>query len=240
MAEKKIVLITGAGRRIGQSLALFFASQGWGVALHANTSFVEAGETAQKIQREGGQAAAFCYDFSDTQGIEAFFLEVKEAMGGEISCLVNNASLFVPDTLHNFSSAQWTAHMTVNGLAPLLLTRFFAEQSAGKGVVINLLDASVWHLSPRYFSYSLSRKHLADLTTEMAREYAPHIRVMGLALGFVIPEEGKEAEFEALVQKTPLKCETRLDEIHGAMQWFLGSPSLTGAIVALDSGAHLA
>jgi len=111
---------------------------------------------------------------------------------------------------------------------------------AAEGVIVNLLDQRVWNLTPHFTTYTLSKAGLWTLTQTLALALAPRIRVAGIGPGPTLPSARQTPEqFAAQAARTPLGRATSAAEIAGAVRFIVGSPSLTGQMVALDGGQHL-
>ena len=161
---------------------------------------------------------------------------------GPVTCLVNNASAFEPDTIATVTRASWDTHMETNLRAPLVLTQAFARAlpSGAAGNVINILDQRVWNPTPYFLSYTVGKAGLWMLTKTLALALAPAIRVNAIGPGPTLPSERQSAEHFARQQRnTPLRRGPQPEEIGRAARFILDSPSLTGQMIALDGGQHL-
>ncbi|MFO1189506.1 MAG: SDR family oxidoreductase [Alphaproteobacteria bacterium] len=238
----RAVLVTGAAHRIGRAMALGFARDGWAVAVHYLTSEVPARALVAEIERAGGHAAAIRADL----GLE---IEVTDLVGraaamiGPVTCLVNNASVFERDGALDATRASWDAHIETNLRAPFVLTQGFARQLPGgiEGNVVNILDQRVKNLTPHFTSYTVSKAGLWALTQSLALALAPRIRVNAIGPGPVLPSKRQTADqFATQYRGTPLQRPTTPDEIYAAARYLIHAPSVTGQILALDGGQHLA
>jgi NAD(P)-dependent dehydrogenase (short-subunit alcohol dehydrogenase family) len=241
MTERKTVLITGAAKRLGRALALDFAAQGWAVGVHCHGSRDEAVSVVDEISRMGGRSAALSADLAKTSELSG--LMAAAAVLGPVTCLVNNASVFVYDDVATVTPQQWNQHLAVNVTAPLFLTQAFAAALAlgVHGNVINIIDQRVWKPTPHFVSYQASKSLLWSLTQTMAQALAPRIRVNGIGPGPMLQSVHQtEAEFLAQCAAVPLKRSTSPDEIARAVRFILDAPSMTGQMIALDAGQHLA
>ncbi|MBG53235.1 MAG: short chain dehydrogenase [Rhodobiaceae bacterium] len=243
MADKpENVLITGAAKRIGRAIAHDFAKQDWGVAIHYRQSGKEAGKLRDDIRRDGGRAICIGADLANTGEISSL-VETACRDLGPLTTLINSASIFEEDSLATLTPESWAAHIDTNLRAPLFLTQAFVNQLPRhqKGNIINLIDQRVWRLTPRFLSYTASKAGLWTLTQTLAQGLAPHVRVNAIGPGPVLTNERqKEADFEAQVKATLLQRGPELDEICQAIRFILAAPSMTGQMIALDGGQHLA
>ena len=237
----KVALITGAAQRIGRSIALHLAEQGWDIAAHFHTSQFEADLLVQEILKMGRRAISLQADLAVESQAELLF-EVALREFESIHCLVNCASVFIPDTPLTADHVTWEKNIHTNLRAPLILSQAFARQkeSAESRVIINITDAMAYGANISHTTYALSKASLQQLTRMFAKALAPKVRVNDIALGFVIPPvHTPYTHFEELCLKTPLAIPTSMEEIHHAVSFILKAQSMTGATLTLDSGAQL-
>ncbi|MEQ9606264.1 MAG: SDR family oxidoreductase, partial [Kiloniellaceae bacterium] len=200
------VLVTGAARRIGAVMARDLAAQGWAVALHYQSSRVEAEALAAEIAAAGGRAVALQADLGDEAAVTPLIDRAAAALG-PLGLLVNNASIFEFDDHASCDRASWDAHLEVNLRAPFVLTQRFAAAlpAEARGLVVNLLDTRVWNLAPGYLSYTLSKAGLWTLTQTLAQALAPRIRVNAIGPGPTLPSRGQsDSDFAARRAGLPL------------------------------------
>ena len=238
----KTALVTGGARRIGKAIVDDLAAHGFAVAIHANTSLDEAEAMADTIRRQGGTAVALAADLSETAATERLIAEATEGIG-PLGLLVNNASLFKPDSLDALDPDLWDRHFNVHVRAPSILVRDFARQlpATKSGLVVNIVDQRVWNPTPRYYSYTLSKAALWMATRTMAQALAPSIRVNAIGPGPSLPNERQDPrDFQQQVEGLILKTGPRLDEFGRTVRYLFDSPSVTGQMIALDGGQHLA
>lgn len=240
--EKPVALVTGGAKRIGAAIVEDLAAHGFAVAIHANTSLDEARSLAARIRDAGGAAAAIAGDLTDAASVPGI-VDAAAAALGPMQLLVNSASVFKPDTAMQPDAAHWDAHFAVHVKAPVLLAaRMAAVLPEGmEGLVVNIIDQRVWRLTPHYFSYTLSKAALWTATQTMAMAYAPRIRVNAIGPGPTLANERQEpTDFQAQVDGVPLRRAPSLDEFGATIRYFWAARSITGQMIALDSGQHLA
>jgi NAD(P)-dependent dehydrogenase (short-subunit alcohol dehydrogenase family) len=241
-AARGVALITGAGRRIGRALALAVAGAGFDVALHCNTSCADAESAAAEITALGRRAQVVKADLADEQQVRALVAAAGRALG-PVTLLINNASVFQDDRIETLASETWRAHMEVNLHAPLLLSQAFAAALPADrtGLIINILDQRVWNPNPQFFSYSLSKAALWMATRTMAQGLAPRIRVNGVGPGPTLPSIHQTPEmFQAEAEHTPLQRRATPADIAAAALYLIDAPTVTGQMIAVDGGQHLA
>jgi NAD(P)-dependent dehydrogenase (short-subunit alcohol dehydrogenase family) len=226
------VLVTGAAKRIGRSIALNLAAAGWDVVVHYHQSQADAEKTAEDVRALGRQACLAEIDLGNLKLVENL-IPALTAEIGPINMLVNNASLFVQDQ-HDVSGER---HMAVNADAPRLLSEAFYKQGSA-GVIVNMLDADGEQKD--FSAYRRSKQELQVHTLAMAQRFAPRVRVNGVALGVVMPgERQSQAHFDKLVAATPMKRHITPDEVAGAVRFLADNAAVTGQILYADGGMHL-
>jgi len=233
-------LVTGAGRRIGRVIALRLADAGFDVAVHYGRSGEEAAAVVAEITAKGRRAAAVQADLSDESDAAGLIARAGEALG-PFSLLVNNASVFLEDEARTMTRETWDAHLETNLRAPLVLAQAFAAQAPAGASIVNLLDQRVWKPNPRFFSYSISKAALWFATRTLAQALAPKVRVNGVGPGPTLPSIHQRPEdFAAEAKGVPLERRATPDEIAEAVLYLVRSPSVTGQMIAVDGGQHLA
>jgi NAD(P)-dependent dehydrogenase (short-subunit alcohol dehydrogenase family) len=235
-------LVTGAARRLGRTIALDLAQSGWRVGVHYQTSEADALSVVKEIEAFGGQAVALQADLARFDELAPLVEECSRALGPP-TCLINNAARFEWDSATCCDQPGWDLHLDVNLRAPVFLTQAFAKAlpEDAMGNVINLIDQKVWNLNPDYFSYTIAKSALWTATQTLAQTLAPRIRVNAIAPGPVLPYRGQsDAEFDAECRATLLKRVVSTDDVTAAVRFLLETPSVTGQMIALDGGRHLA
>ncbi len=239
--QPKNALVTGGSRRIGRAIIEALAADGFGVCIHYNTSGEEAAALAAEINAQGGRAVTIGADLMDEAATAELIARAGDALG-PLDLLINNASVFERDEAASVTRESWDRHMEVNLRAPFVLIQGFAAAlPAGlEGGVINILDQRVRHLSPHFTSYTLSKAGLWTLTRTLALALAPRIRVNGIGPGPVLPSPRQtEADFQRQAGATPLGRAVDPMDIAEAVRYLVGARSVTGQMIAADSGQHL-
>ncbi|CDO88260.1 short-chain dehydrogenase/reductase SDR [Mycobacterium triplex] len=238
----KTALVTGAAKRIGRAIALELARGGYDVAIHFHRSWVDAETLAMEIGSLGRRTALIQADLADESAVEAILPEAITRLGS-VDTLVNNASIYQSDDVLDVTRPSWDRHMAINLRAPFVLTQQFARLLPDDmhGAVVNLLDQAVWNLTPHAVSYTASKGALWTLTQSLALGLAPRIRVNGIGPGPVLPNTSQSPEqFEEHWSSLPLGRRILPADVARTARFLIESPSLTGQMIAVDGGEHLA
>jgi NAD(P)-dependent dehydrogenase (short-subunit alcohol dehydrogenase family) len=239
--QPRAALITGAGRRIGRAIALTLAQTGYAVVLHAQRSRAEAEKLAGEIAGAGGKASVVLADLADADDVRK--VVPAAAAFGPLTLLVNNASQFDEDEIGSLERARFEHTMAVNLTAPVLLAQAFAAQApAGADPsIVNIVDQRVLKPTPRFFSYTLSKCALASATVTLAQALAPKLRVNAVAPGPTLPSPRQsDAQFAVQAAAVPLQRGPSPDDIASAVVYLAQAKSVTGSVIAVDGGQHLA
>lgn len=242
MGERGAALVTGAARRIGRALAVAAAEAGYDVALHVRAVDDDAEAAAGEVRARGRKAALLTCDLRQEAAVVALVGQA-EAELGPVTLLVNSASVFEDDAFAGMNRASWDLHMETNLRAPLVLAQAFARRlpEDRQGLIVNILDQRVLRPQPHFFSYSLSKSALWDATRMLAQALAPRIRVNGVGPGPTLASiHQDQAAFEAEARATPLGRAIGPGEIAQALRYLIDAPSVTGQMIAVDAGQHLA
>ena len=239
--KNKNLLITGAATRVGRAIALHFAERGWNIALHYFRSSSKAKKLKKIIESNWVKVALIKADLKNSKQTEKIITIARKKLGS-IDCLVNNAALFEKDDIANFTTKSWNDLINVNLLAPAILTKQFAKQASKKTVsnIINIIDQRIFNLTPFFMSYTISKSGLQTLTKTMAMRLGPNIKVNAIAPGPTIKSKRQtDRHFKNQVRSTLLKKSVRLEDICDTVEFLINNNSITGQIVAVDSGQNL-
>ncbi len=239
---QKTALVTGGAKRIGKAIVDDLAAHGFSLAIHANTSIKEAEALARSLREQGVKAVALSCDLVDERAT-AGLIEAAVAAVGPLGLLVNNASLFKPDTVETLEQALFDRHFAVHVKAPSVLARDFVRQlpADAAGSIVNIIDQRVWNPTPRYYSYTLSKAALWMATRTMAQSFAPRVRVNAIGPGPSLPNERQnDTDFQAQLDGLILRRGPGLAEFGRTVRFLFDTPSITGQMIALDGGQHLA
>jgi NAD(P)-dependent dehydrogenase (short-subunit alcohol dehydrogenase family) len=237
-----VALVTGGAKRIGRSIVQRLASEGYSIAIHCNRSVADAEALARDIRAHGGAATVVVADLSDAAAVERLIPDARQALG-PLTLLVNNASAFEPDEAQTLTLARWEHHFAVNLRSPAFLARDFARQlpEGAAGCIVNVVDQRVWKLTPQFFSYTLTKAALFTATQTLAQALAPRIRVNAVGPGpTLVGARQEEADFAKQSAAVLLGRGGTADEIAEAVLYLAKARSVTGQMIAVDGGQHLA
>lgn len=238
----KTALVTGGAARIGAAIVRDLARHDFAVAIHTHSSRDEADALAHDIIAGGGRACVISADLTDAAACGKIVAAAREALG-PLDLLVNNASIFQDDSIGDFTNESFDRHFAVHVKAPSILIGDFARQlpEGKQGLVVNVIDQRVWKLTPGFYTYTLSKTALWTATQTLAQALAPAIRVNAIGPGPTLKGTRQtEEDFAAQVDGLILKAGPALDEFGQTIRFLFDTPSMTGQMIALDGGQHLA
>jgi NAD(P)-dependent dehydrogenase (short-subunit alcohol dehydrogenase family) len=241
MAGRGAALVTGGARRIGRVLAACAAEAGFDVAIHARSDGAEAEAAASEVRSHGRKATILGCDLRKESATVALVGQA-EAELGPVTLLINCASVFEQDRFSDMNRASWDLHFETNLRAPLVLSQAFARRLPAdrEGQIVNILDQRVLRPQPEFFSYSLSKSALWSATVMLAQALAPRIRVNGIGPGPTLASIHQDtAAFEAEARSTLLQRPVEPTDIGAALRYLIDARSVTGQMIAVDSGQHL-
>lgn len=245
-------LVTGAGHRIGRAMAVYLANRGYDVGVHYASSDKGARETVAMVEAVGRRAIAIQADLLEDAQTEALFERCIDGLGGPVTCLINNASIFEHDTIESATRETWDRHMQSNLRAPFLLTQAVAAQglapkmdAAGEpraaALIVNMVDQRVRKLTPEFMTYTLAKMGLWAMIRTTAQALAPAIRVNGIGPGPTLQGGRQSAEhFAQQRANTTLERGSNPEDMTAALGYFLDAPAVTGQLLCVDGGQHLA
>ncbi len=242
--KNKVVLITGAAKRVGKALALALAKQGCYEVIHYGRSVEAAQQTVAEIKAVGVEAWSISADLNN-EAVLGTLVPFALEQAGRLDILINSASIFLPEDFLSAGSATWDRSMMVNLKAPFLLSQAFARAlpEGRPGKIINLLDAVAMRPQNHHFSYTISKVGLEGLTKAMAYALAErNIQVNGIALGAILPNVNDDPTlFERLAERIPVRRTGSPQDVVKAMLYLVQSGDyITGEIIRVDGGKHLA
>ena len=238
--EANKIIITGAATRMGAAIAKKLSGPKVEIVIHYNKSKSNAEQLKKELIKNKTKVYLIKGDLSKENDLKKIVKFSKSKLK-YFDCLINNASLFENDNLKNFTSKSWSQHLNVNLRAPAYLTKEFAKNIRGKNNnIINIIDQRVFKLTPFFFSYTLSKTGLYTLTKTSAMSLSPNIRVNGIAPGPTIKNKRQtDKHFKKQYLATPLRKQVDVEEVCNAVDFFIKNSSITGQVLAIDSGQNL-
>ncbi|MBP6097235.1 MAG: pteridine reductase [Methyloversatilis sp.] len=241
MDDERVVMITGAARRVGAQTARELHGAGWRVAIHCHRSTLDARRLTDALNTiRPDSAVCLQADILDIAGL-ADLADAAIGRWGRLDALVNNASSFYPTPLGSITNQDWDSLVGSNFRAPLFLSQAVApELKARGGCIVNIADIHAERPLPGYALYSASKGALATLTRALAIELAPEVRVNGVAPGPIKWPENQlfdEAERARIIEHTLLRREGCPQDIARTVRFLIDdAPYITGQIIAVDGG----
>ena len=238
--EARKIIITGGATRIGAAIAQRLSGPNKEIVIHFNKSRSKAEILRKRLVKLGAKIYLVKADLSKEKDVYKIIKYSKLKMK-YFDCLINNASIFENDKLLNFNSKSWEKHITINLKAPAILCKEFGKNIRGKNNnIVNIIDQRVFKLTPHFFSYTISKTGLYTLTKTSAMSLAPNVRVNGIAPGPTIKNKRQsDKHFKNQYLATPLKHQVDVKEICNAVDFFIKNSSITGQVLAIDSGQSL-
>jgi NAD(P)-dependent dehydrogenase (short-subunit alcohol dehydrogenase family) len=245
-------LVTGAGGRLGRAMAVYLGTRGYDVAVHYATSAAGAEETAATIRAGGRQAVTLQADLLDESVTQGLLHRAADALGGPVTVLINNASVFEYDNLATATRTSWDRHLESNLRAPFVLTQALAAQvpdpltddggePVAQGLIVNMIDQRVLKPTPEFASYTIAKMALWALTRTAAQGLAPRVRVNAIGPGPTVRGARQTpAHFAAQRAATILQRGADPGDICAALGYFLDAKAVTGQLICPDGGQHLA
>ena len=238
--EANKIIITGGATRIGAAIAKKLSGSRVEIVIHYNKSRSSAEKLKKELSRNSTKVYLVKGNLSKEPDLKKIVKFCKRKLK-YFDCLINNASLFENDKLENFTTDSWGKHLRTNLRAPAYLSKEFAKNIKGRNNnIINIIDQRVFKLTPLFFSYTISKTGLYTLTKTSAISLAPKIRVNGIAPGPTLKNKRQsEKHFRKQYLATPLKRQVDISEICNAVDFFIKNRSITGQVLAVDSGQNL-
>ncbi len=244
-------LVTGAAARLGRAMALHLAERGHDVAVHYATSDRAAATLVEEIRAIGRQAVALGADLLVESQVAPLIPRAAGALGGPVTLLVNNASIFEYDTITSATRASWDRHLESNLRAPFVLMQALAAQApdpvpdatgepVAQALIVNMIDQRVWKLTPEFMTYTIAKSALWTLTRTAAQALAPRVRVNAIGPGPTL-RGARQTEGHFARQRAATVLERGADpaDICAALSYLVDARAVTGQMIAVDGGQHL-
>jgi pteridine reductase len=236
----RVALVTGAGRRVGQAIALALGAKGMKVAVHYNGSAAGADDTVRQLAAEGAEGRAFQADLSSHEGPVGLVAAVVDSFG-TLDVLVNSAAIMERTPFGEVTPEKLDEIMAINLRSP-----FFVAQAAAphlkkaSGAIVNIADLAAFETWPAYIPHGISKAGVVHMTRSLARVMAPEVRVNGIAPGTVLlPEDWDRAADERLRSTTPLARTGTPEDVSATVVFLLESDYITGETILVDGGRHV-
>lgn len=245
-------LVTGAGKRLGRAMALYLGGRGYDVAVHYSTSRAAAEDVVAELKAMGRNAVSIQADLLQEHEVQSIVPATLDALGRPLTVLVNNASIFEEESYETATRESWDRHIESNLRAPFVLLQAFAGQvpvpltdaegePLAQGLVVNMIDQRVRKVTPDFPSYTIAKMGLWAMTRTAAQGLAPKVRVNAIGPGPTLQSiHQSDEQFAAQRGRTPLKRGASPSDILGALGFFLDAPAVTGQLLCVDGGQHLA
>lgn len=240
--KNRTVLVTGAGVRLGQAIAVSLGKQGMKVALHYHQSLEGAKETLELISGDSKNHGCFQADLRQVSEIEPLIQQI-EAQLGEIDVLINNAADFFPTPIGEVSESEWDHLISLNLKAPFFLSQSVGTSmlKRGHGKIVNIVDVAAERPWPQFLPYCASKAGLVSLTKGLAKALAPAVQVNAVAPGTMLPPpESNSFSQDLAIERSLLKKMGRPEDIAKAVIYFLENDFVTGTVLPVDGGRMLA
>ena len=249
--RQRVVLVTGAAKRLGREIAVALARDGWHVAVHYRDSVEDAHRTSAECAKLSGSSSSFRANLANEMAVQ-HLLPTVAAHFGHVDAVVNSASTFEHDSSATFGFAAMEKHMRSNAGAAILLAQALhthilhrradgeSAEPQAQGVVVNLLDQKLWNQNPDFFSYTLSKAALEAATTMLALALAPAVRVVGVAPGLTLTSALiSDAQFRERHKLALLDQSSTPADVAATVRFALENRSITGTSLLVDGGQHL-
>ena len=239
MLKGKTALITGAAKRIGRAIAHVLAQNHVNVIVHyCSSTDRDVDEVLTGINAPGVETWKFQSDFSNIENVDSFFEKIQSSVG-TVDILINNASTFSSSKISTLSVQELNHTLAINSVAPFRLSQHMAKQKQ-EGSIINILDSRIKRYDMNYAAYQLSKNILYHLTEMMAIEFAPQIRVNGIAPGIILPPEGEDKSYvQKLSHRNLFNRSGKLSDITDTVLFLLSNTFITGEVLFIDGGQNL-
>jgi pteridine reductase len=241
--RNKVAIVTGSAKRVGKAIALTLAKRGANVVVHYHSSVKDAQKTVDEISRYGVKAFAIKADLSSIKGTKRIVDETLKHFG-RIDILVNSASIYEKTPLNSITEQNWDRHLNTNLKNVFFLSRECAKvmQKQKSGKIINIIDSDIIHPRNQYLPYTVSKSGLVGLTYCLAKELAPDIQVNGIAPGPILFRKNMPLKMKQnIILATPLKrIGSPIDIANTVLFCVEGTDFMTGAIIPIDGGQHIA
>jgi pteridine reductase len=234
-----VVLVTGAGQRVGQAIARHLGTLGWRVAVHYGASAAGAAATVEAIRAAGGDAEAFGADLRAPDAAPGL-IDAVVARFGSLDALVNSAAGMERSPIGGTSAADFDRIIALNLRAPFLLAQAASAVLRDGGTIVNIADHMADEPWPDHVVHGVSKAGVVALTRHLAAALAPRVRVNAVSPGFVLAPPGMpEAVAERFAAETPLRRLGTPEDVAQAVAYLLDATYVTGETLHVDGGRRV-
>lgn len=236
----RVALVTGAGRRVGQAIALALGGRGLHVVVHYNDSAAGAADTVELITAAGGSASLAQADLLQVASCERLVDDAVRSHG-RLDLLVNSAAVMLRTPVGETTVAEWEEMYALNVRAPWFLSqRAVSALRAARGAIVNIADLAAFETWPAYVPHATTKAAVVQMTRGLARALAPEVRVNAVAPGVVLlPDGWSAADAERLRASTPLERLGAPEDVAQAVLYLLDAEYVTGEVIRVDGGRHI-
>jgi pteridine reductase len=236
----RVALVTGAGVRVGQAIAVTLGARAMRVVVHYNGSREGADETVRMIEQAGGHAIAVQADLAQPDGPDTLIERVL-AEYGALDALVNSAAIMLRTPVGEVGVAEWDTMFAINTRAPFFLSQRAAPSLArARGSIVTIADLAAFETWPAYVPHGITKAAVVQMTRGLAHALAPDVRVNAVAPGVVmLPQGWKPEDGEHLRQTTPLARLGSAEDVAQAVVYLLEAEYVTGEVIRVDGGRHI-
>ena len=239
----KVVLITGAARRIGAETARILHAHGMNIVIHYRKTRSEALALQTELNDIRSDSVIIVQaDLSKSKAIPPLIQQCIETFG-RLDVLINNASSFYPTPIGTVTEDNWDDLLSSNLKAP-----FFLSQAAApalrktKGCIVSIIDIHADRPLKEHTVYCMAKSGLVMMTKSLARELGPEIRVNAVSPGAIMWPENDLDELtkQRILSRTTLKREGSPTDIANTILFLISqSPYITGQVISVDGGRSL-
>ena len=240
-SDSKVVLITGAARRIGAVTARLFHAAGYGVIIHYNNSAAAADKLCEELNHQRADSCLLVQcDLNDMTGLDKIADLVSSV--GRLDVLINNASSFYPTPLENCDQQQWDDLINSNLKGPFFLSQKMAPLLIkNQGAIVNISDMHARQALRNHPIYTIAKAGNIAMTKSMALDLGPDVRVNSVAPGAILWPEHEEDDTDkqdSVLSKVPMgRLGTESDIADTAFFLAVNSTYMTGQTIAVDGGS---
>ncbi len=237
--SRPVALVTGGLHRIGAAIAAALARAGYDLALHCRQDGAPDADLADSLAQAGARYAVVAGDLAAPGAAHRLFGAAHAALDAAPMLIVNNASLFAESSLEKLDEAALRSALSVNLVAPAMLTQALVAHGAG-GAVVNILDQRVRNPVSDQIGYSIAKQALWQATRTLALAAAPHVRVNAVAPGLTLPTpDYEDGRMERMAGLMPLGRLASPADIADAVLYLVAARGVTGQTLFVDGGANL-